>query len=401
MSPDLKTSDAIAVAPPRTPRLKRTIVIGLTLAVIATAIGLSVRAYDYHRLVKWTDAQLVPTVQLVAPLAGTGQHAMTLPGRLDAWISAPIHARVGGYLKSWNSDIGTQVKAGDVLGTIDTPELDQQYEQTKAGLVRAQANARLAESTDKRWQNLLRSNSVSKQEADEKSGEAEAARANVLAAQADLDRLAAMESFKRITAPFNGTVTRRMTDVGDLITANNESSPALFTVSDTSKMRLYVQVPQGYAASIKPGMQVTLNVLEHPGKTYQATLIGNSGAVTQASGTVLAQFEADNPNGELMPGDYAEVSMPMASNSKLITLPATVLIFRAAGPQVAVLGADNRVLLRKVHIGMDLGDTLEIDQGIEPGDRIIDHPSDSLMQGDPVRLATATEGTPHDRHHEG
>ncbi|HEV7778644.1 MAG TPA: efflux RND transporter periplasmic adaptor subunit [Luteibacter sp.] len=387
--------DAVAAAPARTPRLRRAIVVGLILAVASTAIGLSVRAYDYRELVKWNGAQQIPTVQLAAPLASGGPHAMTLPGHLDAWISAPIHARVGGYLKSWTSDIGSQVKAGDVLGTIDTPELDQQFEQAKADLARARANARLAATTDKRWKNLLLSDSVSNQEADEKSGEAEAAQANVQAAQADMDRLAAMESFKRITAPFSGTVTRRMTDVGDLIAANNEGSPALFTISDTSRMRLYVQVPQGFASSIKPGMQVTMNVLEHPGKTYRARLIGNSGAVNQASGTLLAQFEVDNPNSELMPGDYVEVNVPTASSATVVTLPATVLLFRAAGPQVAVLGKDNRVVLRNVHIGMDLGDTLEIDRGIEPGDRIIDHPSDSMMQGDQVSVATPAEAPAH------
>ncbi len=384
-----------SVAAVRAPRLRRAIVVGLILALASTAIGLSVRAYDYRELVKWNGEQQIPTVQLVAPLAGVGPHAMTLPGHLDAWISAPIHARVGGYLKSWTSDIGSQVKAGDVLGLIDTPELDQQFAQAKADLVRAKANARLAASTDKRWQSLLRSDSVSSQEADEKSGQAEAAQANVLAAQADVDRLAAMESFKRITAPFSGTVTRRMTDVGDLIAANNDNSPALFTVSDTTRMRLYVQVPQGFASSVTPGMRVTMNALEHPGKTYQAMLIGNSGAVNQASGTLLAQFEVDNPNGELMPGDYVEVGVPTTSSATVVTLPATVLLFRAAGPQVAVLGKDNRVVLRNVHIGMDLGDTLEIDRGIEPGDRIIDHPADSMMQGDQVSVAMPTEEPAH------
>ncbi|MBB6244526.1 efflux RND transporter periplasmic adaptor subunit [Rhodanobacter sp. MP1X3] len=370
-------------------RLGRPIAIVLVLAVLATAIGLTVRAHDYHQLVSWTNAQELPTVQL-APIAGkSDNHAMTLPGRVDAWISAPIHARVSGYLKSWDKDIGSTVNAGDTLGIIDTPELDQQFEQAKAVLVRAKADQRLAQVTSQRWQHLLSSNSVSKQEADEKSGEAEVAAANVLSAQADVDRLAALESFKHITAPFSGTVTSRNTDIGDLISSTSENSPALFTVADTSKMRLYVRIPQGYAASIKPGMTVNLSVLEHPGETYKATLIGSSGSVNQESGSLLAQFEAPNPHGELLPGDYAEVTLPVAVNTHLITVPATVLIFRAAGPQVAVLGADNRVQLRDIHIGMDLGDALEIDHGLQLGDRIIDHPPDSLSQGDKVQLAAA------------
>lgn len=377
-------------APAQRPlRLGRPIAIVLVLAVLATAIGLAVRAHDYHQLVSWTNAQELPTVQL-APIAGkSDNHAMTLPGRVDAWISAPIHARVSGYLKSWDKDIGSTVNAGDTLGIIDTPELDQQCEQAKAVLVRAKADQRLAQVTSQRWQHLLSSNSVSKQEADEKSGEAEVAAANVLSAQADVDRLAALESFKHITAPFSGTVTSRNTDIGDLISSTSENSPALFTVADTSKMRLYVRIPQGYAASIKPGMTVNLSVLEHPGETYKATLIGSSGSVNQESGSLLAQFEAPNPHGELLPGDYAEVTLPVAVNTHLITVPATVLIFRAAGPQVAVLGADNRVQLRDIHIGMDLGDALEIDHGLQPGDRIIDHPPDSLSQGDEVQLAAA------------
>ncbi len=380
-----------ADAPVQRPlRIRRAIVAILGLAAVATAIGLAVRAHDYHQLVQWTDAQELPTVQLIAPLGATDSHGMTLPGRLDAWIGAPIHARVSGYLKSWDKDIGAKVKAGDTLGIIDTPELDQQLEQAKAVLVRARASQRLAEVTSKRWQHLLSSNSVSKQEADEKSGEAEVAAANVLSAQADVDRLAALESFKRITAPFSGTVTSRNTDIGDLISATSESSPALFTVSDTSKMRLYVRIPQGYAASIKPGMTVGLTVLEHPGKTFQATLIGSSDSVNEASGALLAQFEVPNPDGALLPGDYAEVHLPVAVDQGLVKVPATTLLFRAAGPQIAVLGADNRVLLRDVHIGMDLGDVLEIDHGLQPGDRIIDHPPDSLMQGSQVRIASAS-----------
>ena len=377
-------------APAQRPlRLGRPIAIVLVVAVLATVIGLAVRAHDYHRVVSWTDAQEIPTVQLASVVGKTDTHAMTLPGRIDAWISAPIHARVSGYLKSWDKDIGSTVNTGDTLGIIDTPELDQQFDQAKAVLVRTKADQRLAQITSQRWQHLLTSNSVSKQEADEKSGEAEVAAANVLSAQADVDRLAALESFKHITAPFSGTVTSRNTDIGDLISSTSESSPALFTVADTSKMRLYVRIPQGYAASIKPGMTVNVSVLEHPGEIYKATLIGSSGSVNQESGSLLAQFEAPNPHGELLPGDYAEVTLPVAVNTHLITVPATVLIFRAAGPQVAVLGADNRVQLRDIHIGMDLGDSLEIDHGLHPDDRIIDHPPDSLSQGDKVKLASA------------
>ncbi|AIF48597.1 efflux RND transporter periplasmic adaptor subunit [Dyella japonica] len=381
--------DATTAAPTRTPKLGRAVRIGLAVAVLATIAGMSVRAYDYHRVAKWTDAQITPSVQVVTPENSGGVHGLTLPGHLDAWISAPIHARVSGYLKSWSRDIGSQVNAGQSLAEIDTPELDQQFEQAKANLARAQANARLAVLTDKRWKNLLTSNSVSKQEADEKAGEAEAAQANVLAAQADVDRIAALEAFKHIAAPFAGTVTARNTDIGDLISANSDSTPALFTVSDTSRMRLYVQVPQGYADAIKQDMSVQLDVPDHPGEQFTGRLIGNSGAVSQTTGSLLAQFEVDNPKGDLLPGAYAEVHIPMTGNSQTLTVPATTLIFRAQGPQVAVVGADNKVALRDVHIAMDLGDHLRIDKGLQPGDRVINHPSDSLAQGDLVQVARA------------
>ncbi len=385
--------DARVAIPPRPPKLGLAVRIGLGVAIVATIAGISVRAYDYQRVVKWTDAQVIPSVQVIEPDIGTGDQATTLPGHLDAWISAPIHARVGGYLKSWSRDIGSQVTAGETLAEIDTPELDQQFEQAKAGLARAKANARLAALTDKRWKNLLTSNSVSKQEADEKAGEAEAAQANVLAAQADVDRIAALEAFKHITAPFAGTVTARNTDIGDLIGANSDNSAPLFTVSDTRRMRLYVEVPQGYADSIKPGMSVQLDVPDHPGERFSGQLIGNSGAVNKASGTLLAQFEVDNSKGGLLPGAYAEVHLPLNNKSHTMTVPATVLIFRAQGPQVAVLGPDGKAQLRDVHIAMDMGDRLQIDHGLHPGDRIIDHPSDSLMQGDRVQVARATGTT--------
>jgi RND family efflux transporter MFP subunit len=383
--------DAHPATPTRSPKLGRAVRLGLAVAVLATIAGISVRAYDYHRVVKWTDEQIVPTVQVVTPETGASQQAMTLPGHLDAWISAPIHARVGGYLKSWSRDIGSQVTAGESLAEIDTPELDQQFEQAKADLARARATAKLAALTDKRWKNLLTSNSVSKQEADEKAGEAEAAQANVLAAQANVDRIAALEAFKHVTAPFAGTVTARNTDIGDLINANNDNSQPLFTVSDTSRMRLYVEVPQGYADAIRTGMTVRLDVPDHPGEQFTGHLIGNSGAVNQASGALLAQFEVDNTKGALLPGAYAEVHLPQAANSHTMTVPATVLIFRAQGPQVAVLGAGGKVELRDVHIARDLGDHLQIDQGLQSNDRIINHPSDSLAQGDRVQEAKAAE----------
>jgi RND family efflux transporter MFP subunit len=361
------------------------------LALVAVAIGLAVRFHEHHQLVQWTDAQLIPTVRIVSAADPASEHVITLPGHLQAWYSAPIHARVGGYLKAWYKDIGDKVKAGDVLAVIDTPELDQQLEQARAVLAKAQANANLANITARRWQHLLGSDSVSKQEADEKAGEAAAAQATVLAAKADVDRLQALESFKNIVAPFDGIVTARRTDVGDLIVANNESGPELFSVADTRRMRLYVPVPEVNANAIKPGMQVKLNVPELPGRTFQATLIGNSNAISQSSGSLLAQFEADNADGALKPGDYADVQLAMPVDRHMVSVPSSALIFRDKGAQVAVLGPDSRAHLHNVHIAVDMGTTLQIDQGLNADDRIIENPPDSLMDGDKVRVETDTD----------
>ena len=373
------------------PRLKAVGIGGAALALLAVALGLGLRFHQHHELVQWTDAQLIPSVRIVSAADPAKEHTITLPGHLQAWYSAPIHARVGGYLKAWYKDIGDKVKAGDVLAVIDTPELDQQLEQAKAVLVKAQADANLANITAKRWQHLLGSDSVSKQEADEKTGEAEAAQATVLAAKADVDRLQALETFNKIVAPFDGVVTARRTDVGDLITANNESGPELFTVADTSRVRLYVPVPEVDANAIKPGMKVTLNVPELPGRTFQATLIGNSNAINQSSGSLLAQFVANNSDGELKPGDYADVQLGLQADPHIVSVSSSALIFRDKGAEVAVLGPDSRAHLHKVHIAVDMGTTLQIDQGLSLDDRVIENPPDSLMDGDKVRVDTDTD----------
>ena len=358
----------------------------VVIALLVVVFGLGLRYHQHRELVQWTDAQLIPTVRL-APLGDPARaHALSLPGHLEAWNSAPIHARVGGYLKQWNKDIGDKVKAGDVLAIIDTPELDQQLAQAKAVLVKAQADAKLATITAQRWQNLLGSDSVSKQEADEKSGQAAAAQATVLAAKADMDRLSALEAFKTIVAPFDGTVTARHTDVGDLINANNDSGPELFTVADIGRMRLYVQIPEADAEAIQSGMQVTLSVPDRPGRTFTAKLVGNSNAIDQRSGSLLAQFVATNDDGALKPGDYADVQLALPVDKQMISVPASALIFRSAGPQVAVLDSNGTATLRNVHIAVDLGTTLEIDHGLVASDQIIENPPDSLMSGDKLRV---------------
>ncbi|MBK5550350.1 MULTISPECIES: efflux RND transporter periplasmic adaptor subunit [unclassified Pseudomonas] len=380
MSPDQK---------PSRKRLMWVGVGGLTLAALLVANGLAARTRHEKAVAAWTETAAMPLVSVFQPQQNVHGDSLRLPAHLEAWSKAPIHARVSGYLKDWKTDIGTQVKAGQILGEIDSPDLDQQVAQTHARLIQEQANARLAETTATRWQNLLATHSVSRQEADEKLSNAAAAKANAQAAAADYARLSALEDYKTIRAPFAGTITARNTDIGQLIKADSDSDPELFDIADTHQLRLYVPVPQNYASVIRPGMQAELIVPEHPGQHFTARLIGDSTAVDRRSGTLLAQFVADNPDGALLPGDYAEATLQIPADTHGVSIPASSLIFRAQGTQVAVLDPDNHVHLRDIHIGLDLGERLVIDQGLKPADRVVDNPPDALREGDAVQLADA------------
>lgn len=375
-----------------TPSRKRLMLVGiggLTLAALLVANGLSARTQHEKSVVNWTDAQAMPVVNLFQPTQNAEGDTLHLPAHLEAWSKAPINARVSGYLKDWKTDIGAQVKAGQVLAEIDSPELDQQMAQTHAHLAQQQANARLAETTATRWQNLLATHSVSRQEVDEKISNAAAAKADMQAAAADEARLVDLEAYKTIRAPFSGTITARNTDIGQLIKADTSSDVALFNIADTRRLRLYVPIPQNYASVIHPGMQVELTVPEHPDRKFTARLIGDSTAIDQRSGTLLAQFEADNPDGALLPGDYAETTIKVAADTHGVSIPSSALIFRAQGTQVAVLDSANHVHMRDIHIGLDLGDRLVIDQGLTAADHVVDNPPDSLRENDPVQLAQA------------
>ena len=362
---------------------------GLTLAALLVANGLHARTLHEQSVTAWTETAAIPQVMVFQPKQNAAGDTLRLPAHLEAWSKAPIHARVSGYLKDWKVDIGSQVKAGQVLAEIDSPDLDQQLAQTHARLIQEQANARLAETTATRWQNLLASHSVSRQEADEKRSNAAAAKANAEAAGADYARLSALEDYKTIRAPFAGTITARHTDIGQLIKADNDSDPELFDLADTHKLRLYVPIPQNYASVIHPGLVAQLTVPEHPGQHFSAQLVGDSTAIDPRSGTLLAQFVAANPEGALMPGDYAEATLAIPADTHGVSIPASALIFRAAGTQVALIDSARHVHLRSIHIGLDLGERLVIDQGLTPVDQVIDNPPDALREGDLVQLADA------------
>jgi RND family efflux transporter MFP subunit len=359
------------------------------LVVVIVAGGLISRGMASASLKSWTEAEAVPTVSVIAPTSATGAQALILPGSVQAFYDAQIHARVSGYLKHWYQDIGAQVKAGQILADIDTPELDQQLDQAQANLATAVSNQKLAQITAKRWTSLLSDDAVSHQEADEKAGDLAAKTSLVNAASAEVQRLRALEGFKRIVAPFDGIVTGRTTDIGALIAAGAPNDPGLFTVSDVHRLRIYVKVPQSYSADLRQGMSASLTVPEHPGETFTATLASTTGAVSDQSGTMLAELQIDNPTGALKPGDYAQVSFALPPTAGMIRLPASALMFRRKGMAVATVGPNSHVVLKYVTIARDDGSSVEIASGISPTDRVIDNPPDSLVENEAVHPESA------------
>jgi len=380
---------------PSKPVPRRLTLVGGAFALLAIAVvayGLGTRQAQNARLRDETEAQAVPVVALVTPASVGNNATLDLPGRLEAFIQAPIYARVPGYLKSWKHDIGAKVKAGDVLAEIATPDLDQQLMQARAALSVAQANAKLAQIGAERWQSLASTDAVAKQDVDTRTFTWNANIAQVKAAQANVDQLVAEEGFKRLVAPFDGIVTVRATDIGALINVGAAGGAQLFVVSETGKLRVYVNVPQNYVPSVPPGTKATISVPEHPGKTYSGTVEYSSQAVNPSSGTTLMQLVVDNAAGEMMPGDYASIHLQLAAVAHVLSVPSSALIFDARGLSVATVGADNRVLLKPVSIERDLGTIIELASGLSPSDRVIEIPPDGIGNGALVRLAAAAPG---------
>jgi RND family efflux transporter MFP subunit len=395
MSSDRLTPDRSTPDPARPTASRGLKLGGLAAAVIAgavVAIGLGTRASGNARLKEWTEAQATPSVSVVLPGNSADGSLLQLPGRIEAYARAPIHARVSGYLKSWKVDIGTPVKAGQLLAEIEAPDVQQQLLQAKADLASAQANAALAESTAKRWQSMLGSDSVSQQEVDEKNGDLKAKRALVNAAQANVERLQATENFTRILAPFDGVVTARETDVGALISGSGAGAE-LFVVSDTSRLRVYVNVPQSYAASIGAGATVQIDVPERPGKHYEAKVEAFSQAVNAATGTTLIQLSVDNAHAELLPGGYATVNFSLPQDVASLRIPSSALIFDQGGLRVAAV-QDGKVAFKTVTIARDLGKTVEIATGLAATDRVIETPPDGVAEGDAVHIVEDAPARP-------
>ncbi|ALK97504.1 RND transporter MFP subunit [Massilia sp. WF1] len=372
----------------------RPLVVGAIAAAVAAAVvigGLATRHSQAEQLKDTAAEHAVPTVSLVAPKDIAGA-PMELPARIEAWSRAPIYARVSGYLARWNVDIGAPVKAGQVLATIETPDLDQDLRQAQAQLAVARSNLALAESTAKRWQSLVAQQAVSKQEAEEKQGDFVSKQSNVQALQASVDRQQALKRYTQLVAPFDGVVTARNTDVGALVNAgaSGASGSELFVVSDLRRLRVYVQVPQRQVAQIHPGSTAHVSVPERPGSRYEARVQSLAQAINAGSGTMLVQLAVENPKGELLPGAFATVQFDQAAPvGNAVAIPPAALIMGRNGAQVATLDAGNRVRIRKVTIARDYGNVIELGEGVTRADRIIDSPPDGLADGDQVKVAQA------------
>lgn len=368
---------------------------GIAVAVGAGLVvtnGIMSRERADARVRGWTEAQAVPTVAVAPPGAGKLDPALNLPGRLEAYSRAPILARVSGYVKAWHVDIGAPVKTGQLLAEIEAPELDQQLLQARADLLSAQASARLAEATLKRRQTLASAHIISQQDLDERSADLGSKQAAVKADQANVDRLLALATYKKVTAPFDGVVTARDTDVGALITAGGSGGPPMFVISDLKRLRLYVSVPQAFVPLVKVGTRTSISVPEYPERTFPATVEASSQVVDVASGTTRMQLIVDNPDGLLLAGGYANVRIDLAREVQPLHIPASALIVGKAGVRVATVGADDRIRFKKIAIARDLGQEIEIASGLAADDQVVVTPPDGLNEGDEVRIAQAKTG---------
>ncbi len=381
------TSPPSASAPPPI-RLRRVAEIVVVLVVIGLIIGLVPRWLAHRKLLVETHTEPVLTVNVISPTPSKPDLGTPLPADVQAFIQASIHARASGYLKDWFVDIGDHVTNGQMLAEIDTPELDEQLAQAKAELDQAKAALDLAKITADRWTELLKTASVSEQETVEKTADYTLKQANVEAAQANVKRLQDLKSFDRVTALFDGVVTARNTDIGQLISA--ASGPELFRLAQTDPLRVYVQVPQQYAHAIAPGQKAELIFLELPGRTFAGTVTRTANAVDPTTRTLQVELQVPNPHGEIFAGSYAQVRFNGAVDPGALTISDNAVIFRAQGTQVAIIGSDNKVQLRSVKLGRDFGDTVEVLAGVSTNDCVIINPPDSIGDGMVVQVEQST-----------
>ncbi|MHB8272844.1 efflux RND transporter periplasmic adaptor subunit [Bradyrhizobium sp.] len=359
------------------------------LAGAVVGYGFIERAQSKQEVVQWTNTQAIPTVALAQLIPGATHQTLTLPGNIQPFNKAALFARVNGYVKSWDHDIGSPVKAGQVLATIDAPDLDQQLGQAKATLASVKANHQIASLTASRNNILLQKQIVAQQLADQTDADAKAKEAVVDANEANVRQLEAMQSFKTLSAPFDGVVTARNIELGMLINPGGSGQP-LFEVSDLHRVRIYVQVPQSFSAGLVPGMKATFEMPQYPGVQFDATLSHVSKSINASSHSMQVELQADNAAGKFFGGSYCNVHFEIPSDANLVKLPSTALVTGNQGTQVAVLDGNNKVVLKNVQLGRDLGDSVEITAGLSASDRVINNPPETLAAGDTVRVAAAT-----------
>ena len=365
---------------------RRYLWVAIALVLLLAVWGILSRLSARNALEREARAAAVPTVVTTKPRRGPATDTLVLPGSVQAFYEAPIWARTSGYLKTWYTDIGAPVKKGQLLAEIETPEVDQQLRQAEADLGTARANYQLARTTNERWQGLLATESVSQQDADQRAGDAAAKAAAELSAAANVARLRELEGFKRVVAPFDGVVTQRNTDVGALINAGEASGSALFRVADTHRLRIYVQVPQPYAAEIHAGISAALEFTDHPGKHYSATVASTAHALDATSRTLQVELQIDNSKGELLPGSYVQVTFSLPPTPGTLRVPVNTVIFRGKSPQVATVDDGQRLRLRDIAEGRDFGTEIEVLAGISANDTLIVNPPDSIADGQQVRV---------------
>ncbi|HST11219.1 MAG TPA: efflux RND transporter periplasmic adaptor subunit [Terriglobales bacterium] len=362
----------------------------LAFAVVAIVViaGIVPRVRARTVLRNETNQLAVPAVIVAQPKKSAPAQEVILPANVQAYRDAPIYARTNGYLKRWYVDIGGHVKAGQLLAEIDTPETDQQLRQATADLSTAEANMHLSEITATRYQGLLKSDSVSQQDADNATGDLAAKKAIVQSAQANFQRLQDLQSFEKIYAPFDGVITARNTDIGQLINSGSSTGPKteLFHIAAPGKLRVYVNVPEVYSQAAKPGLKADLTLDEFPGRQFEGKLVRTANAIDLSSRTLLVEIEVNNPSGELLTGSYAAVHLKLPGSFSTFTIPVNTLLFRSEGLRVAVV-KDNKADLIPVTLGRDFGSDVEVLVGLKGDENLIVNPPDSIVSGQPVRLA--------------
>lgn len=399
-------------APPviRRGPLTTIVVFVLIVAAVIAVVGILARRHAAAELARYTGTVAAPPVLLVQPQFEKGAREIVLPGNMQAFTQAPIYARTTGYVKAWYHDLGSHVKKGDLLAVIETPELDQQLAQAKADLATAQSNAALAKVTADRYQGLIAQNAVSQQDTDNALSALAARKTEVNSAEANVKRIEELQSFERITAPFDGVITARNLDIGQLVTSAGstttpgagtvDSSKAVFVISAIERLRVFVNVPQVYAPDAKNGVIATLNLPQYPGRSFRGKLVRTSDAVDPATRTLLAEVDVDNRTGELLPGSYTEVHLNVSSGAPALTIPVSAAILEPDGLHAATVDSSNHAHIVRITPGRDYGSSIEVLGGLAPGQKVIANPPDSLTDGEEVRVVTPQQQNSEGQEHQ-